>query len=69
MSNLINAEAGESIYHVIQRALTQANKARAEVIVTHNDTSVRVYPGSHEYDIADKFYLRRELDRAGRFKQ
>lgn len=57
----IEATAGESIYNLVDRAITHCNTYGVGVVICHNDIDVRVYPGSHEYDIMEKIELKRQL--------
>lgn len=58
---VVEAEPGESVYRAIQRVIARANRTQQEHILRHNGVEVRVYPGSHEYDIVEKWTLKREL--------
>jgi hypothetical protein len=58
---LLEAEAGESIHNLIQRAVNQANILRRDLQLKHNGIIINVYVGSHEYDLAEKFELKRQL--------
>lgn len=60
-SVVIEAEPGESIYRVVERAIARANETQRELELVHNSITVKVYPGSHEYDIVEKWMLKREL--------
>lgn len=58
---LLEAEAGESVYNLVQRAVNQANTTKRDLQIKHNGIIVNVYVGSHEYDIAEKMELKRQI--------
>ena len=60
---LIEASSGESIYRAAQRAPRHCNMTGQEHELRHNGVKVRVYPYSHEYDIVEKWELKRKLGR------
>lgn len=62
----VRAEAGENLYSLIRRASAAACERSTTVEMIFNDTRVRVYAGSHEYDIADKWAMQRRLNDAKR---
>lgn len=62
----IKAEPGESIHRLAQRVIAECNRTMHEHELEHNTIVVRVYPGSHEYDIYDKWDLKRRLEFGGR---
>lgn len=55
-----------SLWQFIPVVIAEANRTGQEQELEFNGTKVRVYPGSHEYDIGDKWVLKREYDRHGR---
>lgn len=58
---LERANPAESIYRFIQRVIEMCNSDGIERQLAHNGTVVRVYPGSHEEDIFEKWALKREM--------
>lgn len=66
MQRLKPTKAGGSIATFIVECIGYANATQRDVEMEFNGTVVRVYPGSHEYDIADKWSYKREMDRLAR---
>ncbi len=62
----IKGQPGESLWMAAQRAIKAASDTGTDKFLVFNDTTVRVYPGSHEYDITDKYFLHRALERNDR---
>jgi len=58
---IMESRLGESIYIAIQRAIACCNQTGSQCDLKHNDMLVRVYPGSHEYDIYEKWDLQCKL--------
>lgn len=58
---LIMAEPGESIYRASERVCLMATVNNREYTLRFNDIDIRVYAGSHEYDINEKYWLLRKL--------
>lgn len=62
---IIEANPGESIWRLALRAIDQCNRDQRDYQIRHNGTLVRVHPGSHEYDIGEKWFMQRRLDDHG----
>lgn len=62
----IESQPGEPIHKAVERVIQAANSTGQEMFLKCNGTTVRVYPGSHEYDITDKYFLHRALERNDR---
>lgn len=58
---IICAESGESFWKASQRVMQMANAENKPFNLRHNNIEIRIYPGSHEYDIEDKYQLARRL--------
>ena len=56
---IIEADPGESMFNVSKRACLYTCSTGNECEVSHNDTQVRVYPGSLSSDIYEKLYYKR----------
>lgn len=63
----IEHRPGEMIHQTIQRAIQTASNLNQEVYIKCHDMTLRVYPGSHEYDIQDKYNLACSVARAKGF--
>jgi hypothetical protein len=62
MAMPIKAEAGESIYTVIRRAINMADAYKMEYDILHNEIVVRVYPSSNERDVFEKWLLMGQIE-------
>lgn len=58
----IQAEAGENLYTLTQRTMRKAFLLNCDIMATHNDTTIRIYPSSCEYDVLDKFSMQRTIN-------
>ena len=61
MTTIIQAEPGESIWRAAERVIVMATRSGMDHFLSHNHIVVRVYPGSCEYDIVEKWDLKRQL--------
>ena len=58
---VVTAMPGETIFCTAERVIAKANESGVSFMLRHNDTDVLVYPGSHRFDIAEKWAMAREI--------
>lgn len=58
----MQANSGESIYSLAQRAIRKASCSNSEVLATHNDVTICIYPSSCVHDVLDKFTMQRAIN-------
>lgn len=59
----IKAEAGETIFQLVERAIEIAKRRDFGVTITLDDITVCVYPKSYLHDIVEKMHYLREFCR------
>jgi len=52
---------GESIFCAAERVIAKSNESGETFLLNFNDTELIVYPGSHRFDIAEKWAMAREI--------
>lgn len=53
---------GESIFCAAERVIARANDSGNSYLLTFNETNVNVYPGSHRFDVAEKWAMSRVIN-------
>lgn len=66
MSQTIEADKGQSIYHAAQQAARQAAISGREVVLRFNDIDLHVSPESSPSDISVIYSLKAEIRRLSR---
>lgn len=62
----IEADAGESVFSLVKRAVEYTRHNDTPIGITHNETTVSVYPESCIHDILEKIHYLREYQRASK---